>query len=163
MKPISAPKAVRTRVAHEERLIFSEPFFWTTAGIEQVQSNDPDYRKHLRARALDALNSSPNKVRLAAEGDSWFDHPCVREVMDWIQDGGYAVYRSDAPGRLLTTMLKEKVYLRFLDDPSVHAVLLSGGGNDLISWKRTSQEWLAPYSSVETAPATLRTILTSPN
>jgi hypothetical protein len=138
MKQTGPSKAVRMRVAREEGLIYPEPFFWTTASMEQLQRRDPDYRKHLRARALDALKSSPDKIRLAAEGDSWFDHPCVREVMHWVKDAGYAVYRSDAPGRRLAKMLEEKVYLRFLDDPSVRAMLLSGGGNDLINWKRAS-------------------------
>jgi hypothetical protein len=136
--------SARMRVARRENLTFPEPFYWTTSGLEQLRRADPDFRGHVFARALDALNSPRDKVRLAAEGDSWFDHPCIEEIIDWIKVRKYAVYRSDAPGRLLATMVQEKVYLRFLDDPAVRAMLLSGGGNDLISWKRTSNAMPSP-------------------
>jgi hypothetical protein len=56
--------------------------------------------------------------------------------MDWLKRLGYAPYRSDAPGRSLATMVNEKVYLKLLVNPDVKAVLLSGGGNDLINWNR---------------------------
>jgi hypothetical protein len=144
MKSTVASKSARMRVARQETLTFPEPFYWTTSGIEQLRRADPDFRRHTFARALDALNSSPDKARLAAEGDSWFDHPCIRETMDWIEARKFAVYRSDAHGRLLKTMVQEKVYLRFLDDPTVLAMLLSGGGNDLISWKRASKDVPSP-------------------
>ncbi len=144
MKSTVASKSARMRVAREEILTFPEPFYWTTSGIEQLRRADTDFRRHTFARALDALNSPPDMARLAAEGDSWFDHPCIRETMDWIEARKFAVYRSDAPGRLLTTMLQEKVYLRFLDDTTVQAMLLSGGGNDLISWKRASKDVPSP-------------------
>lgn len=135
---------VRIRLAQEAGLAFPEPFFWTTTDLDRLRAGNPDYRSVLVARALDALNSTDGKVRLAAEGDSWFDHPCIREIMDWVEDLDYAVYRSDAPGRLLETMVKEKVYLKFIDDPRVVAMLLSGGGNDLISWKRSSKHTASP-------------------
>ena len=134
----------RLRIARQQNLRFPEPFFWTTDDLERLRSVDPSYRSHLHARALDALNAPTTKTRIAAEGDSWFDHPCIRDVMDWFGEFGLASYRSDAPGRKLATMLQEKVYLKFLDDPSVQAVLLSGGGNDLISWKRVSNEQPSP-------------------
>jgi hypothetical protein len=144
MKSNTASQSARMRVARQENLTFPEPFYWTTSGIEQLRSADPDFRRHTFARAIDALNSPPDKVRLAAEGDSWFDHPCLQEIIDWIETRDFAVYRSDKHGRLLTTMVEEKVYLRFLDDTTVRAMLLSGGGNDLISWKRESNDVPSP-------------------
>lgn len=144
MKSTAASKSARMRLARQEILTFSEPFYWTTSGIEQLRGADPDFRKHTFARAIDALNSPPDKVRLAAEGDSWFDHPCMRETIDWIEARKFAVHRSDGPGRLLRTMVQEKAYLRFLKDNTVQAMLLSGGGNDLISWKRASKDVPSP-------------------
>jgi len=135
---------MRLRVARQSGLSFPEPFFWTTADLDRLARSDPDYRKHLHARALDALNATSDKIRIAAEGDSWFDHPCIQDVMDWLKALGYAPYRSDAPGRKLADMLSEKAYLPFLDDPNVRAMLLSGGGNDLISWKRKSEATPSP-------------------
>jgi hypothetical protein len=146
----------RTRAAQAAELTFPEPFFWTTAGLERLRTSIPDYRSVLVARALDALNALHGKTQLAAEGDSWFEHPCVRETMDWLEERGYAVYRCDAPGRLLAAMVREKAYLRFLGDPRVAAMLLSGGGNDLISWKRPSEKQASPIfkpgSAVNGAP-----------
>lgn len=144
MKSTAASKSASMRLVHQEDLTFPEPFYWTTSGIEHLRSADPHFRRHTLARAIDTLNSPPDKVRLAAEGDSWFDHPLFRETIDWIEEGNFAVYRSDAPGRLLTEMVQEKVYLRFLEDSTVQAMLLSGGGNDLISWKRESKDVPSP-------------------
>lgn len=147
MNSISLSKSVRTRLARREVLTFPEPFYWTTSGIEELKQSVPDFRKHVCARALDTLNAPLAKTRLACDGDSWFDHPCVRDAMDWIEAGDFAVYRADAPGRLLSTMLKEKCYLRFLDDTTVRAMLLSGGGNDLINWRRPSKDKPSPIFS----------------
>ena len=97
--------STRMRVARQESLTLPEPFYWTTSGIEQLRRSDPAFRGRTFARALDVLNAPPDKARLAAEGDFWFDHPCVRETMDWMKARGLEVYRSDAPGKLLTTML----------------------------------------------------------
>jgi hypothetical protein len=144
MKSDVVAQSVRMRVALQESLTFPEPFYWTTAGSEQLRRTDPDFRSRTYARAIDALNSPTDQVRLVAEGDSWFDYPCMKEIIDWIEARKFAVYRSDAPGRLLKTMVQEKVYLRHLNDNSVRATLLSGGGNDLINWKRTSKDVPSP-------------------
>ena len=127
--------AFRQGLATQEGLRFPEPFFWTTEFLERVRDRDPDYRRHLLAGTIETLAAPPAAVRVVAEGDSWFHHPCIADVMDWLKRLGYAPYRSDAPGRHLADMVREKVYLKLLADPDVKAVLLSGGGNDLIDWK----------------------------
>lgn len=127
---------LRRRLAAEERLRFPEPFFWTTDYLERLRERDPDYRSRLIFGTIDVLAAPKTEIRVVAEGDSWFHHPCIDDVMDWFKRFGYAPYRSDAPGRTLVQMVSEKVYLKFLGDPDVKAVLLSGGGNDLISWRK---------------------------
>jgi len=126
----------RQRLVAEERLRFPEPFFWTTEFLDRLRAQDPDYRLHLLGGTIGTLAAPPDQVRVVAEGDSWFNHPCIDDIMDWLKRMGYAPYRSDAPGRTLAKMVDEKVYLKLLADPEVKAVLLSGGGNDLIDWKR---------------------------
>ena len=138
MRRLRPYNRARLLAARQEGLSFPEPFFWTTDRLERLRQLDPGYRDYLHARALDALKAPPTRIRVVAEGDSWFNHPCLRDIMDWFQEFGYAAYRSDAPGRELATMVQEQVYLKFLADPAVPAALLSGGGNDLISWKRDS-------------------------
>lgn len=144
MKPARTLRKARLRAARREGLSFPEPFFWTTSDIKRLGRLDSKYRSRLHARALDALNALPTQGHIAAEGDSWFDHPCICDVIDWFKEFGYAPYRSDSPGRKLATMLQQKVYLTFLNDPRVKAVILSGGGNDLISWKRKSKKRPSP-------------------
>jgi hypothetical protein len=136
--------AHKIRLARREGLSFPEPFFWTTNDLERLRALDPNYRRYLVVGASDVLTAPATKIRIVAEGDSWFNHPCRKDIMKWFKEWGYAPYRSDAPGRRLATMVDEKVYLKFLDDPEVRAVLLSGGGNDLISWKRASEREPSP-------------------
>jgi hypothetical protein len=136
--------AFRQRLATEEGLRFPGPFFWTTNFLDRVRDRDPDLRRHLMSGTIETLAAPPDAVRVVAEGDSWFHHPCITDIMDWLQRMGYAPYRSDALGRSLAEMVHEKVYLTFLQDDDVKAVLLSGGGNDLIDWKGSQDRGLHP-------------------
>jgi len=136
--------AYRLRLARDEGLSFPEPFFWTTDYLERLRARDSDYRSRLIVGAIDVVVAPATQVRIISEGDSWFNYPGRKDIVDWLEVLGYAPYRSDAPGRLLTTMVQEKVYLKFLGDSTVRSVLLSGGGNDLISWKRPSKQQPSP-------------------
>src|SRR5262245_13283771 len=78
MKQLSS---MRLRFAAEEGLSFPEPFFWTTAFLDELRARDPDYRRHLLAGTIETFAAAPEKVRVVAEGDSWFNHPCIDEVM----------------------------------------------------------------------------------
>jgi hypothetical protein len=79
-------------------LRFPEPFFWTTRPFERLQRLDPGaselaYREHFFfAQALEVYSAPPSKVRIVAEGDSWFAHPCITDITDWLPDHNYQPY-----------------------------------------------------------------------
>ena len=73
MTPVRTLHKARLHVARRARLSFPEPFFWTTSDIERLTEDyDSNYRGHLHARALDALNAlrprfvSPLRVTLGS-------------------------------------------------------------------------------------------------
>lgn len=76
---------------------------------------------------------------IICEGDSWFNHPFISDIPEQLKDFGYSVLHSNCPGRLLEKSLKDADFLAPLKDarrPQIKALLLSGGGNDLITWKK---------------------------
>jgi hypothetical protein len=79
------------------------------------------------------------RVDFVVEGDSWFHHPLLDDVVDWLQRDGYTIAGSHVAGRHLREMVERKSYMEPLKDFTGRAVLLSGGGNDLIWWKRSEE------------------------
>jgi hypothetical protein len=76
---------------------------------------------------------------IICEGDSWFNHPFLRDIPELLGDFGYSVLHSNSPGKHLETSLSEGKFLAPLKDArkaQIKALLLSGGGNDLINWKK---------------------------
>jgi hypothetical protein len=76
---------------------------------------------------------------IICEGDSWFNHPLLSDIPDLLNYFGYSVLHSNYPGKHLEASLSEGKFLAPLKDarkPQIKALLLSGGGNDLISWKK---------------------------
>lgn len=118
---------------------FPEPFFWTTPALEALEAAAPGYGMGaFDASSLEVQRLFPNGPWLVAEGDSWFNHPFLTTICDWLRKS-HGIYRSDRPGKTLREMLEKKAYLKPLLDhraPKVKAVILSGGGNDLIGWKQ---------------------------
>jgi hypothetical protein len=81
------------------------------------------------------------------EGDSWFNHPFLWDIPDYLKYFGYSVLHSNYPGKHLEASLSEGKFLAPLKDarkPQIKALLLSGGGNDLISWKKGN----TPFSPI---------------
>lgn len=80
---------------------------------------------------------------IICEGDSWFNHPFLEDIPEWLaRYFGYSVLQSTFPGKLLSQSVGRNDFLApFGDDrkPQIKALLLSGGGNDLISWKLNDQ------------------------
>lgn len=71
-------------------------------------------------------------LRLVSEGDSWFQYPfLLTDVIDWLSTP-YAILSLDAAGDLLSDMVRQGELLTAVVEERPHAVLLSGGGNDLL-------------------------------
>lgn len=94
------------------------------------------YRRHRKER--------PDAVRVVAEGDSWFQHPLVDDLIDVLQrDPGFAVLSLASAGATLADMMQPKAYLQAIEEERPSTFLLSAGGNDffgridsvLLPWK----------------------------
>lgn len=92
----------------------------------------------------------PNDLTIVAEGDSWFDYPLKKDVLDYLIEDGYAVERFSKYGDTLENMVygskvgkkKGRVYHKGPESQQqVHNAikkykptffLLSAGGNDIV-------------------------------
>lgn len=73
--------------------------------------------------------------RILSEGDSWFDYPLYRNVIDFIDDTDrYAIKRLERSGDKLSDILDRfDEFGEAVTDERPLAVLLSAGGNDLVA------------------------------
>jgi hypothetical protein len=86
----------------------------------------------------------PTDHVIICEGDSWFNHPFLYPIPDELLYFGYSVLHSNYPGKHLAASLSEHKFLAPLLDerkPQIKALLLSGGGNDLITWHKGDTEF----------------------
>lgn len=116
----------------------------TAADIEAMSKYDwiCDSQKngrHTRFRRIIA-SSGYHGPRLVSEGDSWFLHPLLLDVIDHLLRGRnpLAVWSTDCAGDTLSTMWKDRKtrgeYWNhiFWSNPRPTIMLLSAGGNDLL-------------------------------
>ncbi|GAB2529127.1 hypothetical protein GCM10027085_19590 [Spirosoma aerophilum] len=74
----------------------------------------------------------PDRMRIVAEGDSWFQYPfLLRDVVDYLS-GVYSVFSVAAAGATLSDYLKDSTFLEAIAQVKPAFFLLSGGGNDLL-------------------------------
>jgi hypothetical protein len=86
----------------------------------------------------------PNNHVIICEGDSWFNHPFLQDIPEELLYFGYSVLHSNYPGKHLEASLSEAKFLAPLLDGrkrQIKALLLSGGGNDLINWHKGDAEF----------------------
>ena len=92
----------------------------------------------LFSKAQKALNidaTSPN-LKIVAEGDSWFDYPLHKDVIDYLIKIGYAVSKWSKQGDELENMAYNVDGLSNVLSSVSHLqpkfVILSAGGNDVV-------------------------------
>jgi hypothetical protein len=77
---------------------------------------------------------------IICEGDSWFDHPFLQDIPTQLYSAfRYCVLHSNQPGKLLSESVSRPEFLTPLNDfrkSQIKALLISGGGNDLIDWHK---------------------------
>ena len=96
------------------------------------------------------LPTYPKELTIVAEGDSWFDYPLKKDVIDYLIKRGYAVKKFSKAGDTLENMIYGASYKkrgnRITHDGPVslqmtlnairqckpNFVLFSGGGNDIV-------------------------------
>jgi hypothetical protein len=83
-------------------------------------------------RYLARVAREPRARRLVSEGDSWFQYPFLLEdVIDWLEPD-FAVWSLGAAGDLLDDIVRQNEMMEALAERDPEALLLSGGGNDLL-------------------------------
>lgn len=89
-------------------------------------------RKNRRRRYL-KMKQRDGAVRIVAEGDSWFQHPLVSDIIDWIEKNeDYAVLSLARAGDELRDMVDPGEYLLAIDMEKPKYFLVSAGGNDFL-------------------------------
>ena len=94
-----------------------------------------------KKKFVNTLKKNAGAVRVVAEGDSWFEHPVSREVIDWITTLGQddvALYSLARGGDFLTNILEEREYITEVSIINPDFFLLSAGGIELVSGWRVS-------------------------
>lgn len=87
------------------------------------------------------IRSGADVKRVVAEGDSWFEHPVVYDVIDWLGDlakDQCAIYSIARGGDFLTNMLEEREYITELSLIRPEVFLLSAGGIELVNGRRVA-------------------------
>ncbi|OMP75139.1 caspase family protein [[Flexibacter] sp. ATCC 35208] len=95
------------------------------------------YARRKRNRYYQSVTKrDPNRLRIVSEGDSWFQHPLVRDIIDHLSKV-YAIYCTAAAGDTLSNYLSQdkkqgEYFLDALVEYSPGYFLISGGGNDIL-------------------------------
>lgn len=82
------------------------------------------YRKEARRR--------PDDLRLVSDGDSWLMHPLITETWGHLF-AEYLIYSVDGAGDLVSNIARARQALEHMRRINAHGVILSGGGNDMLS------------------------------
>ncbi|HMQ47256.1 MAG TPA: caspase family protein [Saprospiraceae bacterium] len=97
------------------------------------------YGRTVRRRDFERrLKKYPNRILMVSEGDSWFQHPAIMEIIDHLSLF-YNIYSRDAAGDEMRGYIMTGEFINALDDMSqrmgadkVKFFLISGGGNDVL-------------------------------
>ena len=109
-------------VPEDEKSLISNMAMWLGNKIETA----------IRRKRYRNLSKDPDRLRIVAEGDSWFQYPIkLDDVLDQLYKR-YAIRSFAEAGDTLRNYLKEKEYLDIIGDEKAQFFLVSGGGNDMI-------------------------------
>ena len=91
--------------------------------------------------------------KIVIEGDSWYEHILIRDIVDWlIHLSKFRIYTLAYGGDWLANYIKEGKYLKKLLKEKPDVFLLSGGGNDLVGKDRLTKLVVAkPVELTESA------------
>ncbi len=106
-----------------------------------------DAQRFVRARQFERMRQeNPHWKVVVAEGDSWVAHPLVEDITDHLLYDArfpYAVLGVGAANDWLASMKADRDHERAVAEHAADALILSGGGNDLLC---PFGNFLAPWS-----------------
>ena len=77
------------------------------------------------------VKKNPDLPRFVSEGDSWFQHPMLKDIIDNVSEF-YPVYCLAEAGDTIENYLKEGEMFSAFEEINPAGFLLSGGGNDIL-------------------------------
>ena len=104
-------------------------------------------KKRLRRYKHAVLHGYYNK-KIVSDGDSWFQYPLfIKDIIDWlVKEEQFAVLSFGAGGDWLSNMIENDEFTKAIADEKPDIFLISGGGNDLLSYRRLSK-FIHPFNS----------------
>jgi lysophospholipase L1-like esterase len=125
-----SPEPLRPRLRLDEettRRLKAPPTPGRLLAIARWLSNRARQRAHHRRRRLES-----DRIRLVAEGDSWFNYPfVVDDLVDHLWKD-HLIDCVSAPGDTLARMALEPDHLVAVERSRPNLLIVSGGGNDLL-------------------------------
>lgn len=109
-------------VPEDERGLLDDVKLFLGNKIETIQRN----------RRYNNLKKDETRLRIVAEGDSWFQYPILlQDTLDQLYKR-YAIKSFAEAGDTLSNYLKKKEYLNVIGTEGARYFLVSGGGNDVL-------------------------------
>lgn len=109
------------KLPEDQRGIFGDAVLWIANTIETTQ----------RKRLYNRLKNT-DRLRIVAEGDSWFQYPIrLKDILDQLYKL-YAIRSFAEAGDTLENYMKKKEYLKAIKEEEAQIFLVSGGGNDIL-------------------------------
>lgn len=138
---------------------------WEEAKIHDFELNDSNADKKVMgvgnwvARTMKMTTSiflgrffNKQTPKIVIEGDSWYEHILIRDIVDWlIHLSKFRIYTLAYGGDWLANYIKEGKYLKKLLKEKPDVFLLSGGGNELVGESRIKE--LVHKKPVDLSPA----------
>jgi hypothetical protein len=96
-----------------------------------------------------AFHRFPNRIKIVSEGDSWFQHPLVLDIIDHLHRV-FNIFCVAAAGDTLRNYLSQseengKFFMDALEENNPEFFLISGGGNDILGAKFQTYLTNEPY------------------
>ena len=102
-------------------------FWWNTllAGANKWSSYQRNYNY------TSVTEEFPDRPKLLSEGDSWFQHPTIADIIDHVAKF-YPVHCLAAAGDTIRNWSREGAIFKAVAEHQPAVLLLSGGGNDIL-------------------------------
>lgn len=137
-----------------------------TSGMVAHMNRWADKGRDRRSRRRQ--NRGKNKTKIYAEGDSWFQHPLIKDVIERLNGvldkDRYVLYSGAAASDWLINYIQGREYIHDISRIRPHVILLSGGGNDIMGDGRVAfllDEYRTNFSPMEEARAAAKSNGTS--
>ena len=145
-----------TRRNDPEKVLLPSDFDDTFRSIFDMNKDDPFgdaedsilgyFNRRSNAKRIkiyrSAIKGNHTIKQIYVEGDSWYQHPLIKEIYDYVWQGlkhkNYAMYPSALGGDWILRIITEGKYIAELSNISSDVILLAGGGNDLVGRQKLS-------------------------